>query len=328
MIKLAELESLRLGKNLLAFSHGVDSTALFYLLYEAGVEFDIAVVDYNLRASSKDEIASSRELAAKFAKRIFELSVKLESANFECKAREVRYEFFERICKEFCYTNLILAHQLDDKFEWFLMQFSKGAGLSELFGMKSIENRKDYTLIRPLLNVSKQELLEFLDSRGFKYFVDETNLQTNFTRNKFRVLFSEPFLAKFRPGVVRSFELLALDIKALEPEILHIFKELYLVKNDLNLIRGIDKVCKILGVVMSKAQRDECEKRLKNQTDLVISGKVAVGYGAKFIFVSPFVKAVMDKKFKEACRVAKVPKIVRPYLYAKEIEPQDLKDYL
>lgn len=327
MIRLAELEVLQEGKNLLAFSHGVDSTALFYLLDEAGVKFDIAIVDYNVRAQSKQEVASARELAAKFSKQIFELSVKLKGTNFECKAREARYEFFERICKEFGYTNLILAHQLDDKFEWFLMQLSKGAGLNELLGMSEFEKRANFNLVRPLLSVSKKQLLKFLQERKLKYFVDETNLQDSFKRNKFRAEFSEPFLNKFASGVSKSFELLQNDKKALEPEILHIFKSFYLVKSDINVLRGIDRVCKLLGVVMSQAQRQECVKCLQSRTDLVISGKIAIGYAQNFIFISPHVKVAMDKKFKEACRVLRVPKIARPYLYESGFELNKLKEF-
>ena len=121
------LEKLKGAKNLLAFSHGVDSTALFYILNDAGVGFDIAIVDYNERAQSKDEVASAMALAAKFDKKCFTKSVNLGRSNFECAARKARCEFFAEICAQNGYTNLILAHQLDDRFEWFLMQFAKGA---------------------------------------------------------------------------------------------------------------------------------------------------------------------------------------------------------
>uniref|UniRef100_UPI00263464B3 ATP-binding protein n=1 Tax=uncultured Campylobacter sp. TaxID=218934 RepID=UPI00263464B3 len=111
------LALLRAGKNLLAFSHGVDSTALFYLLDEVGVKFDLAIVDYNVRSQSKDEVTSARYLAAKFHKQIYVKSVRLGASNFEHEARAARYEFFGQICRERGYENLILAHQFDDKFE-------------------------------------------------------------------------------------------------------------------------------------------------------------------------------------------------------------------
>ena len=152
-LSLKTLETLKSGQNLLAFSHGVDSTALFYLLDEAGVKFDLAIVDYNVRAQSKDEITSARQLALKFNKQIYVKSVCLGASNFEHEARAARYEFFSRICRERGYENLILAHQFDDKFEWFLMQLGKGAGLKELFSMSELEKRERFWLVRPLLNL-------------------------------------------------------------------------------------------------------------------------------------------------------------------------------
>jgi tRNA(Ile)-lysidine synthase len=55
--------------------------------------------------------------------------------NFEARAREIRYNFFEELIKEYHYDNLITAHHLGDRFEWMLMQFCKGAGCAEIAGM-------------------------------------------------------------------------------------------------------------------------------------------------------------------------------------------------
>ena len=176
MISQNVLDRLSFGANLLAFSHGIDSTALFYILEEAGVKFDIAIVDHNVREQSKFEVKSAKELASKFGKKIYTKSVNLGKSNFEKNAREARYEFFGEICQKFDYENLILAHQFDDKFEWFLMQLGKGAGLKELFGMSELEKRERFWLVRPLLNLRKKELQNYLDERGLRYFVDETNL--------------------------------------------------------------------------------------------------------------------------------------------------------
>ena len=152
MISQNVREKLSSGANLLAFSHGIDSTALFYILEDTGIKFDLAMVDYNVREQSKNEIKSAKELADKFGKKIYTKSVFLDESNFEKLARDARYEFFSEICQNYGYDNLILAHQFDDKFEWFLMQLSKGAGLKELFGMSELEKRKHFWLVRPLLN--------------------------------------------------------------------------------------------------------------------------------------------------------------------------------
>jgi len=183
MISQNVLGRLSSGANLLAFSHGIDSTALFYILHEAGVKFDLAIVDHNAREQSKFEVESAKELVSKFGKKIYIKSVNLGKSNFEKNAREARYEFFGEICQKFGYENLILAHQFDDKFEWFLMQLGKGAGLKELFGMSELERREHFWLVRPLLNLRKKELQNYLDERGLHYFVDETNLEGKLKRS-------------------------------------------------------------------------------------------------------------------------------------------------
>ncbi|WP_298956060.1 tRNA lysidine(34) synthetase TilS [uncultured Campylobacter sp.] len=316
MLSTPVLRKLKSGRNLLAFSHGVDSTALFYLLDEAGVKFDLAIVDYNVRTQSKDEIASAQDLAAKFNKQIYVKSVHLGASNFEHEARAARYEFFAEICREQGYENLILAHQFDDKFEWFLMQLGRGAGLSELLGMQELEPREDYVIARPLLGVRKCELERFLRERNLKYFTDETNLTEQFKRGFIRAKFSEPFLNEYFSGVKKSFEFLATDALSLTPEISNPAAKIYLVKRGRGELRGVDQACKRLGLVLSSAQRNECARCLANGANCVLGGKIAVGAGENFILVTPYIKAAMEKKFKEACRTLKIPPINRGFLFA------------
>ncbi len=316
MLSAPVLHKLKSGRNLLAFSHGVDSTALFYLLDEAGVKFDLAIMDYNVRAQSKDEVASARHLAVKFNKQIYVKSVRLGASNFEHEARAARYDFFSEICREQGYENLILAHQFDDKFEWFLMQLGRGAGLNELLGMQELEAREDYVIARPLLGVRKCELERFLKGRNLKYFTDETNLTDRFKRGHVRAKFSEPFLDEYFVGVKKSFEFLAADALNLAPEISNPAAKIYLVKRSPRELRGIDQACKRLGLVLSSAQRNECARCLENGADCVLGGKVAVGAGKNFILVTPYIKAAMEKKFKEECRRLAVPPINRGFLFA------------
>ncbi|WP_148798491.1 tRNA lysidine(34) synthetase TilS [Campylobacter concisus] len=316
MISQNVREKLSSGANLLAFSHGIDSTALFYILEEAGIKFDIAMVDYNVREQSKSEIKSAKELADKFGKKIYTKSVFLDNSNFEKNAREVRYEFFGEICQKFSYENLILAHQFDDKFEWFLMQLGKGAGLKELFGMSEFEKRKHFWLVRPLLNLRKKELQNYLNERNLDYFIDETNLKGEFKRSFMRLNFSEPFLDNYFNGVKKSFEFLEADRQILMPNITKISDEIFIIKNDSNAIRGIDMVAKELNVLLSKAQKDELSTNLAKQTSVVLSGKIAVGYADTYLLVTPFCKAIMPKIFKEKARILKIPAINRGYLFA------------
>ncbi|MGA1932958.1 tRNA lysidine(34) synthetase TilS [Arcobacter sp. YIC-464] len=313
------------SKNLLAFSAGVDSSALFFLLLENNIPFDIAIVDYNLREQSKEEVSYAKELSLKYNKQIFIKEVFLEGSNFEKKARDIRYNFFEELIRKHSYTTLITAHQLNDKLEWFMMQLSKGAGLSELIGFNSWEEKEFYKIYKPLLNITKDELQEYLIANDFKYFIDETNSDTKYKRNYFRHNFSDKFLKEFKDGVINSFEYLQKDINSLNKnsDCLQKLKDLEVFKNtnDDNLnIRIIDKSLKRRGYILSKASRNEILK----QKEIIISHKVAISITNNYIFICPNFKITMDKKFKEKCRVKKIPKNIRAYLYKEKIEIESL----
>lgn len=309
------LEFLRNKKNLLAFSGGIDSTALFFMLLERGIEFDIAIVDYCKRIESKLEVNYAKDLAEKYKKRCFVKEILLDDSNFEAKARDVRYAFFEEIIKGHNYDTLLLAHQLNDKLEWFLMQFTKGAGLIELYGMNEIEKRDGYEIIRPLLWYSKSELIEYLQNRGIKYFIDSSNSNIKYKRNYFRHNFSNRLIAEFKDGIKRSFEYLKID----QEIILSLANnkqigELFIIKRsgiDRIDILMIDKALKKLGIIISKAQKDE----ILRQKDCVVSGKIAISFCKDLIYIAPFITTKMPKEFKEKMRLAKIPPKIRGYLF-------------
>ncbi|KAB0582974.1 tRNA lysidine(34) synthetase TilS [Campylobacter sputorum subsp. sputorum] len=322
---LKNIDILKNEKNLLAFSHGSDSTALFYILENASINFDLAFVNYKTRKQSDEEENSARELADKFNKKIFIKVVKLDlqsSSNFEKHARDIRWNFFEELALKFGYKNIITAHQLNDKFEWFLMQFSKGAGLNELLGMQKIDKKEHFNIIRPLLDVSKQEILNFLKDNNIHFFHDSSNDNVKFKRNFIRSKFSDEFIKLYANGLKKSFCILQNDAKNLKSELVFRKYDLFIIKNDECFLRGIDKCLKKLGYVISENQR-------KNITQsCVIGGKFAICKNEKYIFICPFLSVKMDKKFKEICRVLRVPSKIRPYLFAKEINPNNLKNFL
>lgn len=309
------------SKNLLAFSSGVDSSALFFLLLNHKIDFDIAIVNYNTREQSKDEIEYALNLAKEYKKEIFIKDVKLEnSSNFEKNARDIRYGFFEQIIKENSYETLITAHQLNDRLEWFLMQLSKGAGLVELFGIREFEEKKDYKIFRPLLNVSKDELENYLKENKIKYFIDSSNIDEKYKRNYFRHNFSDKFLNEFKSGIKNSFSFLEDDLNSLnlklEPVItieeLEVFENLE--DDNLNL-RVIDKSLKRRGVLISKKQRDEIIK----QKEITISHKINIAITQKYILIAPKVEMILPKEFKEVCRIQKIPQNMRAYIFSKDI---------
>jgi len=302
------------SKNLLAFSAGVDSTALFFYLLEKNIPFDIAIVNYHTRPNSQKEVEYAKELAKKYGKKIFIKSCILEKFS-EKKARDCRYKFFEEIIKKENYSTLILAHQLNDRFEWFLMQLSKGAGLKELIAMNEYEKRDFYTIWRPFAFTTRDEIENFLKEKKVKYFIDESNFDTKYKRNYFRHKFSNEFIKEFKIGLKKSFKFLEEDKKLLIDEEWQQIKKLFFFKKSIPKkdIKKIDLILKKLGILPTKAQKDEI---LKTNFSCVIQGKIAIDSNEKEIFISPYVKIPLTKK--EFLRINKIPPKVRGYIQ-KEI---------
>lgn len=317
MIEQNLLEKLQSSKNLLAFSAGGDSTALLFLLLEHNIKFDIAIVDYAIRTQSKEEVAYARSLAGKNISRCHVFKAPKIETNFEAKARGIRYSFFEELIQQHQYTNLLTAHHLGDRLEWMLMQFCKGAGCAELAGMQQIEQRNNYTLIRPLLKYSKEELLEYLHTNKIKFFEDETNLDEKITRNAFRVQFANPLLEQYKEGIKKSFAYIDEDKNSLITEADITTDEEFACFESTGSKRAdifaIDKYLKSKIHMLSSHERE----LLKTNNCVVIGRKFVVVQENGFIYIAPYIteEFQMSHNFKEECRVLKIEPKLRKYLY-------------
>jgi tRNA(Ile)-lysidine synthase len=317
MVEQKTLLKLKDKKNLLAFSGGADSTALFFLLLKHNIPFDIAIVDYGIREQSKAEVAYALELAKTHNLKCHLHNAQTIEQNFEAKAREIRYDFFEDLIKRYNYENLLTAHHLGDRFEWMLMQFCKGAGCAEIAGMQKEQNRGFYKLIRPLLHLDKKELLAYLHANKKVYFEDESNFDEDIKRNSFRHNYSLPLLEKYLGGIKKSFEYLDEDrsqlIEAIEIKTIDEFAYFKSSHNKRADIFAIDKCLKSKLYMLSASERE----LLKTKTTLIVGRKFLVVQDRGFIFIVPYEKEVpkMDEKFKDACRILKIEPKLRPYLY-------------
>lgn len=263
----ANKKSPKHSKNLLAFSGGADSVALFFLLLKNRVEFDIAIVDYGVRAQSKAEVKYALALAKTYHKQCFVKKCPKIKSNFEANAREFRYEFFEELIGSFGYENLLLAHHFNDRVEWLLMQLGKGAGLGTMLGFESLEKRQkglvkkgvSYAIIRPMLLLKKSEILSFCKELGLKFFEDSSNTDSAYKRNFVRMRFANEFVECFGKGLQKSFTILEGEKNALYSGEIKDFGKFWIIraKNTLEALQCIDKLAKQSGYVMSSKQREE-----------------------------------------------------------------------
>ena len=174
---------------LLGYSGGPDSKALLYSLLEAGCDkIHVAHVDHGWRKESAQEALEIethiQSLGLQFSSCRLEFS---DQKNAEEKARNQRLEFFNSLFLKGDIQALVLGHQADDLAETALKRVLEGAQLSFLGGMQPISVFNNMPIWRPLLDVRKQDLIEFLQSKHLSYIEDKTNFNPLYLRSRMRV---------------------------------------------------------------------------------------------------------------------------------------------
>ena len=176
------------GTIVVGVSTGSDSMALFYYLIKNYKDKIIcAHINHNVRKESEKEEQFLREFC-KNNNIIFEC-MKIKSYNennFENEARKKRYTFYEEILKKYNSNFLFLAHHADDLIETILMKIIRGSNINGYAGIKKVSKLNDYYIVRPFLDYTKNELLDYIKMNNIKYYEDITNNDINYTRNRFR----------------------------------------------------------------------------------------------------------------------------------------------
>lgn len=178
---------------LLAVSGGVDSMALLDAFSKLPAEerpnFAVLHVQHHLRKEAEEDceliqdFCSTRKIP--FYVQHWEKQLHPDS-NIEATARDFRYQFFAKKMKDLLATVLLTAHHADDQIETILMRLTRGSTLSGIAGIKKERAFGSGKLIRPLLNIQKEELYEYCQKYQVPYTEDATNEKNEFTRNRFR----------------------------------------------------------------------------------------------------------------------------------------------
>ena len=170
-------------------SAGPDSMALLHMLmHNTSKKIICAHVNHNIRKESNEE----QSFIKKYCKDnniICETMIITEyhEKNFENEARKKRYAFYEKVMKKYHSHTLLLAHHGDDLIETIIMKIIRGSNLEGYAGIKMYSKQKDYTIIRPLLNLTKEDILKYNKDNNLKYYIDKSNYNQNFTRNRIRL---------------------------------------------------------------------------------------------------------------------------------------------
>lgn len=199
---------------LLAYSGGADSRALLHLLAgecrKSGAVLLCAHLNHGIRG---DEALRDREFcvasAAGYGVECVVLDAdvpalaKEHKRSLEAEAREVRYQFFEKLMRGRGILLLATAHNSDDRLETLIFNIARGCGLPGLCSIPAVRPFGPGYLVRPLLGASKSEIVDYCRERGLEYVNDSTNDDINYSRNliRHRII---PLLEELNPGVRES----------------------------------------------------------------------------------------------------------------------------
>ena len=227
---------------LAAVSGGADSVVMLDLLCalrkSLGFTLAVAHLNHQIRQDAAGRDADFVEsLAAKY-QLPFHLGIKDVPAlaarsglSLEDAGRRARYEFFFQEARLHSYNVLALAHQADDQTETILFRLLRGAAAKGLSGIVPERLEQGVRLVRPLLQVTKQEILEYAAAHALTFQEDETNADTAYTRNKLR-LEVLPLLKEINPnyqeGLRRTAEILRADDEYLDTEARRLYGEIVL----------------------------------------------------------------------------------------------------
>lgn len=194
------------GLHIVALSGGADSVALLLVLSRLGYRVEAAHCNFQLRGdeSNRDEefvrqLCKDKEIALHLIHFDTKTYAELHQVSIEMAARDLRYRYFEQLRQDIGADDICVAHHRDDAVETLLMNLLRGTGIHGLTGIRP----RNGHIVRPLLDVSRQEIEEFLDSIGQSYVTDSTNLVNDVLRNKLR-LDVLPLLKTINPKAAES----------------------------------------------------------------------------------------------------------------------------
>lgn len=212
---------------LVGVSGGPDSVCLLHLLLrfkeEFGIDLAIAHLNHSFRGREADEDeAFVKELAKRWGVPCYAQKIDVPAyiretgLSPEDAARRVRYAFFERIREKIKASRIALAHNSNDREETILMNIFRGSGIEGLVGIEPVRDH----YIRPLIEVERDAIEEYLKKEGIPFRIDSTNLQTIYFRNKIRLellpLIKRDYCPHLSTSLKRLSEIASLDASLLE----------------------------------------------------------------------------------------------------------------
>jgi tRNA(Ile)-lysidine synthase len=220
---------------LVAVSGGPDSVALVHILLALAPKFSFQVAMAHLNhclrqnESARDEafvvsLAEQLELPVHVERQDVRRYQKSQRLSLEEAARKVRYRFYHAIAAKFGYEKIALGHQSDDNAELILMVMLRGSGPLGLSGIPPVRADK---IVRPLIDIKRTEIMDFIAVKGLDYVVDSSNRDSQYLRNKIRNRLIPELKAEYNPKLIDSLNRLASVIDAEETWIENLIQPIF-----------------------------------------------------------------------------------------------------
>lgn len=224
------IEKYKNEKIAIAVSGGVDSISLLHLCFNEGLDITLLHVNHKLRENAEVEqnyvVETAKKLKIPF--KVFIWKGNKPNSNLEATARDVRYSFMIEYCKENNIKTLLTAHQADDQIETFLINLGRGSGIYGLSGISQISKKDGINIVRPLLKTYRSDLIKYCEDNNIKYFSDEMNNDSKYTRVKIR---QNRYLLNDILGITDDRILLAIENISRAKEVINSSVEVLLEKN-------------------------------------------------------------------------------------------------
>jgi len=261
-----------------ALSGGVDSMVLLHILrcLDLNLKLIISHVNHNRRSDSIKEYKNIKLMAKEMSIPFEGYSIEYdEKLNFHDDSRNQRYTFFKAVAQKYNATKIVVAHHLDDQVETTLMRLTRGTSFSGYAGIPAIRKDRNISIIRPLMEVTKDEILKYANDNEVKYFEDASNNEDYYTRNRYRHNII-PLLRKENPNLNEKI-LQFKDYIESADIVLNKLKDNFIKEhcfyNNVNLsaFNELDKIIKIkvLQYLVNKSSNNQVEVSYDNYTKMI-----------------------------------------------------------
>ncbi len=227
---VSDYNMLQLGDAVMVtVSGGPDSVALLHVMLELSCIFSlrlgIAHLNHSLRGKESDKDAIFVESMARRLDLPFYISKKdvrkYQADNrlsLEDAARRVRYSFFYKTAENYGFTKIALGHHADDNAELVLMNILRGAGHKGISGIPPVRESlaSGKIIIRPLIRLTREEILFFLKEENLEYVIDQSNYDTSMIRNRIRCNLIPELKDSYNPRIIEALNRLSTIVRTEE----------------------------------------------------------------------------------------------------------------